>query len=285
MGILPMVFHGQDARATLQSRFKMKIIVCIKQVPEVSEVKINPVTNTLIREGVPSIINPFDTYAIEEGVRLREKHGGTLVILTMGPPQAETALRQAVEVGADEMVLLSDRAFAGSDTLATSFALSQAIRKIGGYDLILCGKQAMDGDTGQVGPGIAEFLDLPLMTYVKKVVELEPGKRIRVQAMTDDGYDVLEAPLPAVLTVVKEINVPRLPSLRTKMKSKSAKVTVLKAVDIGAPSGKIGLEGSPTAVWKIFTPKPRSGGEILHGETPAELAEKLFDRLKERHLT
>jgi electron transfer flavoprotein beta subunit len=263
----------------------MKIIVCIKQVPEVSEVKINPVTNTLIREGVPSIINPFDTYAIEEGVRLREKHGGTLVILTMGPPQAETALRQAVEVGADEMVLLSDRAFAGSDTLATSFALSQAIRKIGGYDLILCGKQAMDGDTGQVGPGIAEFLDLPLMTYVKKVVELEPGKRIRVQAMTDDGYDVLEAPLPAVLTVVKEINVPRLPSLRTKMKSKSAKVTVLKAADIGAPSGKIGLEGSPTAVWKIFTPKPRSGGEILHGETPAELAEKLFDRLKERHLT
>jgi electron transfer flavoprotein beta subunit len=262
----------------------MTIIVCIKQVPEVSEVKINPKTNTLIREGVPSIINPFDTYAIEEGVRLREKYGGTVVILTMGPPQAETALRQAVEVGADEMVLLSDRAFAGSDTLATSFALSQAIRKIGGYDLILCGKQAMDGDTGQVGPGIAEFLDLPLMTYVKKVVELEPGKRIRVEAMTDDGYDVLEASLPAVLTVVKEINVPRLPSLRAKMKAKSGKATVLKAADIGAPSGKIGLEGSPTAVWKIFTPKPRSGGEILKGETASELAGRLFDRLRERHL-
>jgi len=262
----------------------MKIIVCIKQVPEVSEVKINPVTNTLIREGVPSIINPFDTYAIEEGVRLREKHGGTVVILTMGPPQAETALRQAVEAGADEMVLLSDRAFAGSDTLATSYALSMGVRKIGDYDVILCGKQAMDGDTGQVGPGIAEFLDLPLITYVKRIVELEPGKRIRVEAMTDTGYDVLEAPLPAVLTVVKEINVPRLPTLRTKMRAKSAKVTVWKATDIGAPSGKIGLEGSPTAVWKIFTPKPRSGGEILKGETPADLAAQLHDRLKERHI-
>jgi electron transfer flavoprotein beta subunit len=262
----------------------MKIIVCIKQVPEVSEVKINPQTNTLVREGVPSIINPFDTYAIEEGVRLREKYGGTVVMLTMGPPQAETALRQAVEAGADEMVLLSDRAFAGSDTLATSYALSQAIRKIGGFDLILCGKQAMDGDTGQVGPGIAEFLDLPLMTYVKKVVELEPGKRIRVQAMTDDGYDVLEAPLPAVLTVVKEINEPRLPSLRTKMKARSGKAVVLKAADIGAPQGKIGLEGSPTAVWKIFTPKPRSGGEMIRGETPAEKAEQLHARLRERHV-
>jgi len=261
----------------------MKIIVCIKQVPEVSEVKINPVTNTLVREGVPSIINPFDTYAIEEGVRLREKYGGSVIILTMGPPQAETALRQAVEAGADEMILLSDRAFAGSDTLATSFALSSAIRKIGDYDLVLCGKQAMDGDTGQVGPGIAEFLDLPLITYVKKIEELEPGKRIRVETMTDDGYDILESPLPAVLTVVKEINIPRLPSLRTKMKAKSARVTVWKADDVAAPAGKIGLEGSPTAVWKIFIPKPRSGGQILHGTT-AEVADQLYNHLKERHL-
>lgn len=262
----------------------MKIIVCIKQVPDVTDVKINPQTNTLIREGVPSIINPFDTYAIEEAVRLREKHGGSVVMLTMGPPQAETALRQAVEVGADEMVLLSDRAFAGSDTLATSFALSAGIRKIGGFDLILCGKQAMDGDTGQVGPGIAEFLDLPLITYVKKIVEVEPGKRIRVEAMTDTGYDVLEAPLPAVLTVVKEINEPRLPSLRAKMKAKSAKVTVMKAEDIGASPERIGLAGSPTAVWKIFVPKPRSGGEMLKAETPSEYAEQLFNRLRERQI-
>jgi len=262
----------------------MKIVVCIKQVPEVSEVRINPVTNTLVREGVPSIINPFDTYAIEEGVRLREKFGGTVVMLTMGPPQAETALRQALEAGADEMILLSDRAFAGSDTLATSYALSAAIRKIGDFDLILCGKQAMDGDTGQVGPGIAEFLDLPLVTYVKKIREIEPGKRILVEAMTDHGYDVLECPLPAVLTVVKEINTPRLPSLRTKMKAKSGKVTVWKAEDVAAPAERIGLAGSPTAVWKIFVPKPRSGGEMLKGETPAELAEHLYDRLKERHV-
>lgn len=264
----------------------MKIIVCIKQVPEVSEVKINPETNTLIREGVPSIVNPFDTYAIEEAVRLREKYGGTVVVLTMGPPQAERALREAVEVGADEMVLLSDRAFAGSDTLATSFALATAIRKIGDFDLILCGKQAMDGDTGQVGPGIAEFLDLPLLTYVKKieeVEEIEAGKRIRVQAMTDSGHDVLEAPLPAVLTVVKEINEPRLPTLRTKMKAKKVQPTVWTAEDVKAPAEKIGLEGSPTVVWKIFVPKPRSGGEMLDG-TPSEIAEQLHNRLKEHHL-
>jgi len=261
----------------------VKIIVSIKQVPEVSEVKINPETNTLIREGVPSIINPFDTYAIEEGVRLREKYGGTVVVLTMGPPQAEQALRQAVEVGADEMVLLSDPAFAGSDTLATSFALSTAIRKIGDFDLVLCGKQAMDGDTGQVGPGIAEFLDLPLITYVKKIEEIEPGKRIRVQAMTDTGYDVLEAPLPAVITVVKEINEPRLPTLRAKMKAKKLQPTVWTAEDVKAPVEKIGLEGSPTVVWKVFIPKPRSGGEMLEG-APSDIAEQLHERLRKQHI-
>jgi len=262
----------------------MKIIVSIKQVPEVSEVRINPQTNTLIREGVPSIINPFDTYAIEEAVRLREKFGGAVVILTMGPPQAESALRQAVEAGADEMVLLTDRRFAGSDTLATSYALSAAIRKIGDYDLIICGKQAMDGDTGQVGPGIAEFLDLPLLTYVKKIEEIEPGKRIRVEVMTDYGYDVFDSPLPAVMTVVKEINVPRLPTLRSKMKAKTGKVTVWNADDVGTPAEKVGLSGSPTAVWKIFTPRPRSGGEMLKGETAAEIANQLFERLRQRHV-
>jgi electron transfer flavoprotein beta subunit len=261
----------------------MKIVVCIKQVPDVAEVKINPQTNTLIREGVPSIINPFDTYAIEEGVRLREQHGGEVVVLTMGPPQAEQALREAVEAGADNVVLLCDRAFAGSDTLATSFALAGAIRAIGDCDLILTGKQAMDGDTGQVGPGIAEFLDLPLITYVKKIREVEPGKRIVVEAMTDDGFDVRESPLPAVMTVVKEINEPRLPTLRTKMKAKKIEVKRLTAEDIEAPHEKIGLEGSPTAVWKIFTPKPRSGGEKLEGE-PAQIADQLFDRLRERNI-
>lgn len=261
----------------------MKIIVCIKQVPEVSEVRINPETNTLIREGVPSIINPFDMYAIEEGVRLREAHGGSVVVLTMGPPQAEQALRQAVEVGADEMVLLCDRAFAGSDTLATSYALSAAIRKIGDYDLIFCGKQAMDGDTGQVGPGVAEFLDLPLITYVKKIVEIEPGQRIRVEAMTDTGYDVRECKLPAVLTVVKEINEPRLPSLRAKMKAKKTQVTRLTAADVDAPAEKIGLEGSPTVVSKIFVPKPREGGAMLEG-TPSEIANQLHDHLKAGHI-
>jgi electron transfer flavoprotein beta subunit len=261
----------------------MKIVVCIKQVPEVSEVKINPQTNTLIREGVPSIINPFDTYAIEEAVRLREKHGGTVIVLTMGPPQAEKALREAVEVGADEVVLLSDRAFAGSDTLATSYALATAIRKIGDVELIFCGKQAMDGDTGQVGPGVAEFLDLPLITYVKAVREVQVGKRIVVEAMTDTGYDVLESPLPAVMTVVKEINEPRLPTLRGKMKAKKIQSTVWKAEDIGAAPERIGLQGSPTVVSKIFVPKPRSGGEMLDG-TPSEVANQLFERLREGNI-
>lgn len=258
----------------------MKIVVCIKQVPEVSEVKINPVTNTLVREGVPSIINPFDTYAIEEAVRIREQHGGEVVVLTMGPPQAEQALRESVELGADDTVLLCDRAFAGSDTLATSFALAAAIRKIGDVDMVFCGKQAMDGDTGQVGPGIAEFLDLPLLTYVRKVEEIEPGKKIRVQRMTDTGYDVLETKLPVVMTVVKEINEPRLPTLRTKMKAKKHEPKRLTAADVNAPVEKIGLEGSPTVVAKVFTPKPRSGGEMLVG-SPKEIANQIHDRLRE----
>jgi electron transfer flavoprotein beta subunit len=259
----------------------MKIVVCIKQVPNVAEVKINPMTNTLVREGVPSIINPFDTYAIEEGVRIREKHGGQVIVLTMGPPQAALALRESIEAGADDSVLVSDRAFAGSDTLATGFALSRAIQKIGGVDLILCGKQAMDGDTGQVGPGIAEFLNLPLVTYARKFVEIEPGRKAVIERLTDTGYDVLECPLPAVVTVVKEINTPRLPTLRTKMKAKSHQPKVLSAADIAAPAEKVGLNGSPTVVHKIFIPKPRSGGEMIHG-TPSEVANKLHDRLKER---
>lgn len=256
----------------------MNVIVCIKQVPNTTDVKIDPKTNTLIREGVESIINPFDTYAIEEGIRLKERFGGKVVVISMGPPQAEAALKEAVSLGCDEAILISDRAFAGSDTWATSYTLSQAIKKIGLFDLILCGKQASDGDTAQVGPGIATHLDIPQVTYVKKVEELKENKA-RVERLVEEGFEVIETTLPCLFTVVKEINVPRLPSLKGKMRAKSVKVPVWTAKDLGCDAKKIGLEGSPTKVMKIFNPPPRKGGVKLTGE-PDEVVDKLLELLK-----
>ncbi len=257
----------------------MNIIVCIKQVPETTEVKINPETNTLIREGVKSIINPFDMYAIEEGVRLKEKFGGKALVITMGPPQAEGALREAISMGIDEGILICDRAFAGSDTWATSYTLSGAIKKIGAFDLIICGKQASDGDTAQVGPGISAHLDIPQVTYVKKIEEVKV-KSMRVERMMEEGFEVIETPLPALITVVKEINEPRLPSLKGMMKAKSAKLTTWTQKDLNLDPQGIGLCGSPTQVVKIFTPPQRTGGMMLTGE-PAEIAEKLAGLLKD----
>jgi electron transfer flavoprotein beta subunit len=257
----------------------MNIIVCIKQVPETTDVRINPETNTLIREGVKSIINPFDMYAIEEGVRLRERFGGKVTVLTMGPPQADAALREAISLGADEGILVCDRAFAGSDTWATSYTLAGAIRKIGAFDLIICGKQASDGDTAQVGPGISTHLNIPQVTYVKKVEEATE-KYMRVERMMEEGYEVIETPLPCLMTVVKEINEPRLPSLKGMMKSKSAKITVWGQKDLELDAQSIGLCGSPTQVVKIFTPPQRTGGQILKGEIP-EVVSLLADLIKD----
>jgi len=256
----------------------MNIIICIKQVPETTEVKINPETNTLIREGVKSIINPFDMYAIEEGIRLKEKLDGKTTVITMGPPQAESALREAISMGIDEAILISDRAFAGSDTWATSYALSRAIKKIGQFDLIICGKQASDGDTAQVGPGISAHLDIPQITYVKKIEEVKDNL-CRAERMTEEGFEVIETPLPAMLTVVKEINEPRLPSLKGMLRAKQAKITHWTAKDIAADTAYIGLDGSPTRVVKIFTPPPRLGGQMLTGETH-EVVEKLVELLR-----
>ncbi|RKY59802.1 MAG: electron transfer flavoprotein subunit beta [Candidatus Latescibacterota bacterium] len=255
----------------------MDIVVCIKQVPETTEVKIDPQTKTLVREGIPGIVNPFDMYAIEEGLRLKERYGGKVKVLTMGPPQAEDALREALAMGADEAVLLSDKALAGSDTLATSYALSMAVRKLG-YDLVICGKQAVDGDTAQVGPEMAEHLGVPFVAWVRKVEEVSDGK-IKVQRLMDDGYEVLEMPLPALITVVKEINEPRLPSLRGKMRARKAQIPVWTVEDIGADPSRVGLEGSPTQVVRVFTPERRAGGEILQGE-PEEVADKLVEKLE-----
>jgi electron transfer flavoprotein alpha/beta subunit len=252
-------------------------IVCIKQVPDTADVKINPETNTLIREGVPSIVNPFDMHAIEAAIQVREKLGGKVTVITMGPPQADAALREAVAMGADEGVLISDKAFAGSDTWATSYTLSKAIGKLG-FDIIFCGKQAIDGDTAQVGPEIAEFLDIPHIAFVKHVDEITE-KSVRVHRLMDDGYDVVEASVPVLLTVVREINVPRLPSLKGKMAAKKAVIGKLDFAAIDAEEAMVGLKGSPTQVRKIFAPPPRGNRQMLEG-TIEEQVEKLVGELR-----
>ncbi len=256
----------------------MNIIVCIKQVPDTAEVKINPETGTLIREGVPSIINPFDMHAIEAGIHIKEKVGGKVTVLTMGPPQAESALRDAISMGADDAILLSDRTFAGSDTWATSFTLSKAIGKLDA-GIIICGKQAIDGDTAQVGPETAEFLNIPHISYVRKIEDVTQSS-VRVQRMMDEGYDIVESPCPVLLTVVRELNEPRLPSLKGKMAAKKAVIKKWGQADIMADENDLGLKGSPTQVKNIFTPEARSDKKMLEG-TPEEQVYALMQELKE----
>ncbi len=261
----------------------MKIVVCIKEVPATTKVKINPETNTLMREGVESIINPYDVYALEEGVCVKERlGGGSVVALSMGPPQVERSLKEAISLGADEAILLSDRAFAGSDTLATSYTLAMALDKIGDVGLVICGKQAIDGDTAQVGPEMSEKLDIPFVACVRKILEITEEKAI-VERMTDDGYDVIELPLPAVITVVKDINTPRIAGLKGKMRAKKARITVWTATDINADEERIGLTGSTTKVTKVFAPQPRGLGMMLEG-SPEEIIDSLYDHLKSGHV-
>ncbi|MEA2084119.1 MAG: electron transfer flavoprotein subunit beta/FixA family protein [Thermodesulfobacteriota bacterium] len=255
----------------------MKIIVCVKQVPDTKDIRLDPETNTLAREGVESIMNPFDRHALEEAVRLREQHGGTVTVMSMGPPQAEDVLREAVSCGADEMVLVSDRAFAGADTWATSYTLAMAAKKIGMGDVVLCGKQAIDGDTAQVGPGLAQRLNIPYVTYVKKIVGYSDGT-MRLQRMMDDGYDEVEVDLPALFTVVKEINEPRIPSLKGKIKAKKLSVTVLTAEEIGADPDRLGLKGSNTQVVRVFAPKFKGERSMLTG-TVEEQVDQLVEKL------
>lgn len=255
----------------------MKIVVCIKQVPDTSEVRINPETNTLIREGVPSIVNPFDMNALEAALQIREKVGGKVTVLSMGPPQAETALREAISLGADEAVLLTDRAFAGSDTWATAYTLAMAIKKIEA-DIIFCGKQAIDGDTAQVGPETAEFLNIPHVAYVKKIEEVRDGYA-RVQRLMDEGYDVVESSIPVLFTVVKELNKPRLPSLKGKMAAKKAVIRKMGMADIGADEGSLGLKGSPTQVKNIFAPKVKSDRRIFEGSAEEQVS-ALIDEMR-----
>ena len=263
----------------------MHYVVCLKQVPDTAEVRIDPKTNTLMREGVPSIINPYDAHALEEALALRDKLGGKVTVLSMGPPQAKESLRKAVSLGADEAILLSDRAFAGSDTLATSYILAKALERIRseqGIDLVLCGKQAIDGDTAQVGPGIARRLDMPQLTYVVKVEWCKDGE-IQVQRKLEDGSEIIKAKLPALLTVEKELNEIRYASLPNMLRAARYEPLVWGADKLSLNPEEMGLKGSPTSVSRIFAPPGRTGGERIMaiddpGSAAISLVQKLFQQ-------
>jgi len=260
----------------------VKIIVCIKQVPGITDVKINPETNTLIREGISSIINPFDMYAIEEGLRIKEKFGGKVTVISLGPPQAINALKEAVGMGADEAIQLSDRAFAGSDSWATAYTLALAIKKLGEFNIILCGKQAIDGDTGQVGPGIASQLGITQLTYVFKIINLEPkAGTIIVERLLEEGREIVEAKLPALLTVVKDINQPRSATLFHIRRASKLLIPTWTAADLpGADLSKLGLKGSPTQVIKIFSPPKREGVlDLIKTDSVEQSAAILADKI------
>lgn len=261
----------------------MRIIVCVKQVPDTTEIKINPETGTLIRDGVPSILNPDDANALEQALQIKDEHPDTEVIaITMGPPQAKEMLQECIAMGADDAVLLSDRALGGSDTWATSNAVAAGIKKIGGFDLIFAGRQAIDGDTAQVGPQIAEKLGLPQITYVKDF-ELSEGYAT-VRRALEDGYQTLRVKLPCVLTAIKELNTPRYMSVPGILKAAKHDIKVWSASDIGVDSAVVGLKASPTNVFKSFTPKPKGAGVTVAGDTPKEKAANLIASLKEKHI-
>lgn len=253
----------------------MKIIVPIKQVPEIAEVKIDPETKTLVRAGVPSILNPFDEFAVEEAVRIKEQAGeGEIIIITMGPPQAEEAIKKCLAMGGDRAIHLSDRAFAGADTWATAYTIAQAIKSLEPFDLVICGKQAIDGDTAQVGPEIAEILGIPQITYAVNVEVAASKKRIKVKRETDEGFEVLECRLPALITATKGLNEPRLPSLMAIMSASKKEIKLVNAEALGGDSAQYGLPGSPTQVVEVFTPEQRTGGIIIDATDDPEGAAK-----------
>lgn len=252
----------------MQEGVQMHVVVCVKQVPDTTNVRINPKTNTLMREGVESIVNPFDEYALEQALALKDRFGAKVSVVSMGPPQATVVLRDALARGADDASLVSSRAFGGADTLATSYTIALAIKKICGGaapDLVLFGKQAIDGDTAQVGPGVSEFLDVPLVTYVKnlevKANAAGKPKSWRVVSAMDDGDHVVEGRFPAVMTVLKEAAPPRFAPLAGAIKAAHAEIAVLDEKALEADPEKIGLGGSPTKVVTIFPPPVKGGGE------------------------
>ena len=262
----------------------MYFVCCIKQVPDTAEVKIDPKTNTLVRSGVESICNPFDLVALEQAIRLKEKYGGQVTAISMGPPQAENVLREALSLGADEAILLSDRPFAGADTLATSYTLVKAIEKIRSLhpvDLVLCGKQAIDGDTAQTGPGIATRLGYTQFTYVAEVQWIdEKSRQIQVKRKVEGGMEVIRGPLPALLTAELELAQPRRAPLPLLIQSLRSEIKVWNAEAIRADLQKLGLKGSPTWVRRIFSPPVREGGPQFHSQgNPESAVEQSLDAL------
>lgn len=262
----------------------MKIIVLAKQVPDTNEIKINPETGTLIRDGVPSILNPDDANALEQALQLKDSVPDTTVtVISMGPPQAKEMLQDCIAMGADDAILLSDRALGGSDTWATSNALAAAIRKLGDYDIVFTGRQAIDGDTAQVGPQAAEKLGIPQVTYVQNL-EIK-GAEIIVERALEDGYERLKLKPPCVLTAIKELNTPRYMSLKGIIKGARAEIKVWSAADIGVDLTTVGLAASPTNVFKSFTPKPKEiGVALVDGQSPKEQVGDLLTRLSEKHI-
>lgn len=262
----------------------MNMLVCVKQVPDTTEIRIDPVTNTMIRTNVPSIVNPFDSYALEMAAQIKDiTPGSKITVLSMGPEQAKNALKECLSVGADKAYLVSDRAFGGSDTLATSYILSQAIAKLqeleGKFDVIFCGKQAIDGDTAQVGPEIAEYLDLPQVTGA--VMSTVENGVATVKRETDDDYELLNVELPCLITVTKPNFEPRYPTIKSKLAANRAEIPTLSAADFTIDLTRAGLKGSPTKVKKTFTPPRKVGGVTIQEETDQESSKKLFESLCE----
>jgi electron transfer flavoprotein beta subunit len=267
----------------------VQIVVCIKQVPDTTQVQIDPVTNTLIREGIPFIVNPYDTHALEEGLRLKDLFGVRVTAVSMGPANAVATLKKALALGVDKAILLSDRVFGGADTLATSKVLSEAIRRLNTEDevgLVMCGKQTIDGDTAQVGPGIATRLGYAQLTLVDRIEELNPTtRRIRVRRKLEGRHEIVEAPLPAMLTVVREINRPRYPTVPMRLASHEAEVQVWNNQVLNIEERNIGLKGSPTWVSRIFSPEREKGEIIGDGvNNPDEVAQLLIDKLVSKDL-
>jgi electron transfer flavoprotein beta subunit len=260
----------------------MKILVCVKQVPDTNEVKIDPVKGTLIRDGVPSILNPDDANALEAALSLKDENPEARVfVITMGPPQAKEMLRECLAMGADEAYLLSDRAFGGADTCATSTTIAAGIKKIGGGDIIFAGRQAIDGDTAQVGPQVAQRLDIPVVTYVQDISV--KGDKVEVQRQLEDGYEVIEVKMPCLLTAVKEFNEPRYMTINGIVESYKKEITTWNHEDVDVHPNDCGLNASPTQVFRSFTPPQKGKGKILSG-TVNEMADALLLELKEKHI-
>lgn len=260
----------------------MKVLVCAKQVPNTNEVKIDPVKGTLIRDGVESILNPDDANALEEALKLKDKFENvTVTVISMGPQQAEDMLRECLAMGADEAVLVSGREFGGSDTWATSNAISSALRKVGDFDLIFAGRQAIDGDTAQVGPQISEKLGIPQVTYVQGF-EIKDNEVI-VQRQLEDGYEVVSVKMPCLLTAVKELNKPRYMTMKGIYNAFEKDIKVWGFSDLDVPQEKVGLMASPTRVFRSFTPEPKGAGVMLNGTSKDQVAQ-LIGSLKERHV-